>query len=121
MRVEDFDFELPEALIAQAPLAQRGASRLLTLGSGDDTPRDRRFRDLPGLLRPGDLLVVNDTRVVKARLAARKETGGRAEVLVERPLDGERFLAQVRASRAPRSPPTRSRARPTSSRSGRTN
>ena len=102
MQVADFDYELPEALIAQAPPAERCASRLLHLPAGAPGPRDLAFTDLPSLLRAGDLLVINDTRVVKARLAARKDSGGDAEVLVERPLDGARFLAHVRASRAPR-------------------
>ncbi len=102
MRVEDFDYELPEALIAQIPLAERAASRLLTLDASSGVVADRRFRDLPALLVPGDLLVLNDTRVVKARLAARKASGGRAEVLVERTLGDRRLLAHVRASKAPR-------------------
>lgn len=102
MRLEDFDFELPEALVAQAPAARRGDSRLLALTADAGEPEDLAFADLPGLLRPGDLLVVNDTRVVKARLQARKSTGGKVEVLVERPLDARRFLAHLRASRSPR-------------------
>lgn len=80
----DFDFSLPDELIAQHPLAQRSASRLL---DGRDTaPVDRRFTDLPSLLLPGDLLVFNDTRVVKARLFGRKPSGGRLELLIERVL-----------------------------------
>ena len=103
MQVQDFDYELPEALIAQAsrPVC-RGGSRLLALGRGASTPQDLSFEDLPGQLREHDLLVVNDTRVVKARLVGRKASGGRVEVLVERPLGGQLFLAHVRASRAPR-------------------
>ncbi len=103
MGLEAYDFELPEALIAQAPAFERGASRLLHLPAGEGAVvRDLRFADLPSLLRTGDLLVINDTRVVKARLRARKDSGGAVEVLVERPLDGARFLAHLRASRAPR-------------------
>ena len=102
MRVDEFDYELPPELIAQAPPAERGASRLLHLPADALSGRDLWFRDLPGLLRAGDLLVVNDTRVVNARLVARKESGGGAEVLVERPLAERRFLALVRASHAPR-------------------
>lgn len=102
MQVQDFDYELPEALIAQTPTACRGGSRLLALGRGALPPRDLTFGDLPDLLREQDLLVVNDTRVVKARLTGRKASGGRVEVLVERPLGERVFLAQVRASRAPR-------------------
>ncbi len=102
MRVEDFDYELPESLIARHPPARRGDSRLLALGAADARPRDLHFSDLPRLLRPGDLLVFNDTRVIPARLLGRKETGGRVEVLVERLLEGGRALAHVRASKAPR-------------------
>src|SRR5512142_2108220 len=78
----DFDFELPPALIAQSPLAERSASRLLD-GRGE-LPVDRVFRDLPALLAPGDLMVFNDTQVIKARLLGAKASGGRVEVLVER-------------------------------------
>jgi len=102
MRVDEFDFDLPAELIAQAPPAVRGESRLLHLPAHALAGRDLWFRDLPQMLRTGDLLVVNNTRVVKARLIARKESGGGAEVLVERPLAGSRFLALVRASHAPR-------------------
>jgi len=102
MRVADFDFELPEALIAQQPAPGRGDSRLLALAADAGSAEDLVFADLPRLLRPGDLLVVNDTRVVKARLEARKSTGGKVEVLVERALDARRFLAHVRAGRSPR-------------------
>jgi S-adenosylmethionine:tRNA ribosyltransferase-isomerase len=102
MRVDEFDYELPPELIAQVPSPARGESRLLHLPADTLVGRDRWFRDLPALLRAGDLLVVNDTRVVKARLVARKESGGGAELLVERPLGGRRFLALVRASHVPR-------------------
>ena len=99
MFISDFDYELPDELIAQYPAADRRGSRLLELGDGIT---DRVFSDFPGLLRPGDLLVFNDTRVIKARLAASKETGGRAEILVER-VQGERtVLAHVRASKSPK-------------------
>jgi S-adenosylmethionine:tRNA ribosyltransferase-isomerase len=104
MSIEDFDFHLPEQLIAQQPVAERGASRLLHLGVAPASERDLQFNQLPELLRSGDLLVLNNTRVVKARFKVRKASGGRAEVLLERALDGfggRRFLAQVRASRAP--------------------
>lgn len=96
-----FGYDLPPGLIAQAPLAGRADSRLLELASGGGV-RDRVFRDLPGLLRPGDLLVFNDTRVIPARLQGHKHSGGRVEVLVERVLDRHRFLAQARASKAPK-------------------
>ena len=99
MLISDFDYDLPDELIAQYPATDRRGSRLLLLA---DEPEDRLFTDLPALLRPGDLLVFNDTRVIKARLAATKDTGGRAEVLIER-VEGERdALAQVRASKSPR-------------------
>ena len=99
MLISDFDYDLPDELIAQYPATDRRGSRLLLLADELD---DRQFTDLPALLRPGDLLVFNDTRVIKARLAATKDTGGRAEVLIER-VEGERdALAQVRASKTPR-------------------
>ena len=98
--LDDFDFALPPELVAQHPAAERSASRLLD-GTGA-APRDLVFRDLPGLLRAGDLLVVNDTRVVKARLLGAKESGGAVEALVERIEPGNRVLAQVRASKSPR-------------------
>jgi len=96
----DFDFKLPEALIAQHPAPQRSASRLLD-GRGS-LPADRRFGDLPALLSPGDLLVFNDTRVIKARLFGEKPTGGAVEALVERVLPGHEVIAQLRVSKAPR-------------------
>jgi S-adenosylmethionine:tRNA ribosyltransferase-isomerase len=100
LRLSDFDFELPPALIAQHPAAERSASRLLD-GSGA-LPADRSFRDLPALLLPGDLLVFNDTRVIKARLLGEKATGGAVELLVERVLGGNEVWAHVRASKSPR-------------------
>ncbi len=100
LTLADFDYLLPPELVAQAPLPQRSASRLLVV-AGDDCV-DRGFADLPQLLRCGDLLVMNDTRVLHARLLGRKESGGQIEVLVERLLDGEVALAQVRASKSPR-------------------
>jgi len=99
MLVSDFDYELPEELIAQFPPPQRRASRLLAV---EETLQDLSFADLPGLLRAGDLLVVNDTRVIRARLHAQKETGGRVEVLIERVQSETLALAQVRASKTPR-------------------
>lgn len=98
MQRRDFHYELPEELIAQHPPEVRGASRLLCLGEGG-APEDHRFEELPDLLRPGDLLVFNDTRVIPARLFGAKPTGGKVEVLVERVLDEHRILAQVRASK----------------------
>jgi len=101
MKVSDFDFELPEALIAQRPLAERSASRLLRLDRETGRVEDRRFAELDALLRPGDLLVFNNTRVIPARLFAAKPSGGRVEVLVERILEGSVALAQLGANRKP--------------------
>ena len=99
MLISDFDYALPDELIARYPAADRRGSRLLQLG---DSLCDRRFADLPTLLQPNDLLVMNDTRVITARLNARKDTGGRAEILVERVQDKNRALAHVRASKSPK-------------------
>jgi S-adenosylmethionine:tRNA ribosyltransferase-isomerase len=99
MFLSDFDYELPADLIAQYPPARRSDSRLLVVGKSLD---DRQFRDLPALLNEGDLLVFNDTRVIRARLHGRKQTGGRVEVLVERVLPASEILAQVRASKTPK-------------------
>jgi S-adenosylmethionine:tRNA ribosyltransferase-isomerase len=99
MRRSDFHFDLPPELIAQRPLPERTASRLLALEGPSGALQDRLFRDLPSLLRPGDLLVFNDTRVLPARMFARKETGGRVEVLIERLLAPARASAHVRASK----------------------
>jgi len=98
--LSDFDFHLPAELIAQAPLPDRSASRLLHV----DGSRliDRQFTDIVELLQPGDLMVFNDTRVLKARLFGSKATGGKIEVLIERVLDDRTALAQVRASKTPR-------------------
>ncbi len=98
--LSDFDFSLPTELIAQQPTAERSASRLLD-GTGL-TPIDRVFRDLPDLLSPSDLVVFNDTRVIKARLFGEKATGGAVEVLVERLLQNNEVLVQLRASKSPR-------------------
>ncbi|HUW00468.1 MAG TPA: tRNA preQ1(34) S-adenosylmethionine ribosyltransferase-isomerase QueA [Gallionella sp.] len=99
MRTDEFDFVLPERLIAQHPPEQRGASRLLHVHDG--VLDDRRFADLLQLVRPNDVLVLNDTRVIKARLFGSKESGGKIEVLVERVLNEHEVLAQVRASHSP--------------------
>ena len=97
MRRSDFRFDLPESLIAQRPLDERSASRLLVLAG--DSVRHGQFDDLLDLLDPDDLLVVNDSRVIKARLIAHKDSGGHAEVLVERLVDRTRALCQVRVSK----------------------
>jgi S-adenosylmethionine:tRNA ribosyltransferase-isomerase len=101
LTVADFDFELPSELIAQHPAAERSASRLLD-GTGT-LPADRVFRELPALLQAGDLLVFNDTQVIKARLLGEKPTGGAVEALVERVLPGHEVWAHLRASKSPRS------------------
>lgn len=102
MNKSDFHYELPAELIAQAPLAERGASRLLCLDGASGSVRDRQFADLPELLGPDDLLVLNDTQVIPARLHGRKRSGGRVEILVERVLQPGSVLAHVRASKSPK-------------------
>ncbi|VTU20493.1 S-adenosylmethionine:tRNA ribosyltransferase-isomerase [Variovorax sp. PBS-H4] len=97
--LSDFDFDLPPELVAQHPAAERSASRLLD-GTGDP-PTDRIFKDLPSLLRAGDLLVFNDTRVVKARLYGEKPTGGKLELLVERVLKDHEVVAHMKVSKKP--------------------
>jgi len=101
MKVADFDFDLPEELIAQLPPPVRGGSRLLHVAA-QGTLDDRWFCDLPTLLRPNDLLVMNDTRVIKARLFAHKDSGGKLELLIERVTDDCEALAFIRASHAPK-------------------
>ncbi|MDB5797755.1 MAG: queA [Paucimonas sp.] len=98
--LSDFDFALPPELIAQLPLPERSASRLLHVQPGAGV-EDRWVTDLAGLLEPGDLMVFNDTRVLKARFYGVKASGGKVEVLVERVLDARQVLAQVRASKTP--------------------
>jgi S-adenosylmethionine:tRNA ribosyltransferase-isomerase len=95
----DFDFSLPPELIAQHPAPERSASRLLDGTSS--SPADRVFRDLPGLLNPGDLLVFNNTQVIKARLFGEKATGGKLELLVERVLPGHEVVAHMKVSKKP--------------------
>ena len=99
MRRKDFSYELPEELIAQAPLSERSASRMLVLDGGSGALTDSAVRELPRFLEPGDLLVFNDTRVVAARLAGVKPSGGRVEILLERALAGPEALAQLSASK----------------------
>ena len=100
LTLADFDFALPPELIAQHPPSERSGSRLLDGTS--ESPVDRRFRELPQLLQPGDLLVLNDTRVIKARLHGRKASGGAVEMLVERIVPPATVLAHIRASKSPR-------------------
>jgi S-adenosylmethionine:tRNA ribosyltransferase-isomerase len=102
MLLSDFHYDLPGSLIARYPAEPRSASRLLHLDGGSGEVIDRQFGELPRLLRAGDLLVVNDTRVVPARLFGTKETGGRVEVMLERLAGGSRAIVQLRASKTPK-------------------
>jgi S-adenosylmethionine:tRNA ribosyltransferase-isomerase len=97
--LSDFDFALPPELIAQHPAPERSGSRLLD-GRGPQ-PVDRIFRELPDLLQPGDLLVFNDTRVVKARLFGEKASGGKVELLIERVLQDHQVVAHMKVSKKP--------------------
>ncbi|MGH8396834.1 MAG: tRNA preQ1(34) S-adenosylmethionine ribosyltransferase-isomerase QueA [Gammaproteobacteria bacterium] len=100
MRRQDFHYDLPTELIAQHPLPERSASRLLYLDGASGAYTDRQFRELPALLKPDDLLVFNDTRVIPARLFGRKQSGGAVELLVERVLDAHHALVMARASKS---------------------
>lgn len=102
MQLADFHFELPDALIARYPQAERSASRLLCMDRQSGALDHRVFRDLAEQLQAGDLLVFNNTKVIPARLFGQKASGGKVEVLVERILDEQRFLAHVRASKSPK-------------------
>ena len=95
MKLEDFSFVLPKELIASSPLEQRSSSRLLMVGHN---LKDLVFSDLPGLLKPEDVLVINDTKVLNARLVGQKETGAKVELLIERVLDKENSLVQLRSN-----------------------
>ena len=102
MKTSDFSFELPAELIAQTPLAERSASRLLAVDGSTADVNHLSFRDLPSLLNSDDLLVFNNTRVLPARLYAQKQTGGRVEILIERMLGDGGAVAHVRASKSPK-------------------
>ena len=102
MKKSDFDFELPPELIAQAPLPERSASRLLLLDAAAGTRQDRMFRELPDFVRPGDLLVFNDTRVLPARLYGHKESGGAVEILIERVTGEHEATVQLGVSKKPK-------------------
>ncbi|MEQ6888509.1 tRNA preQ1(34) S-adenosylmethionine ribosyltransferase-isomerase QueA [Halomonas sp. CS7] len=102
MQRADFHYELPEALIARYPSEQRSDCRLLCVDGKSGTLAHRRFPDLVELLEPGDLLVFNDTRVIPARLHGHKASGGKVEMLLERPLDAHRGLAHLRSSKSPK-------------------
>jgi S-adenosylmethionine:tRNA ribosyltransferase-isomerase len=102
MKRSDFHFDLPEELIAHYPPEKRTDSRLLCISRKDGAVRHRQFTDLPDLLKPEDLLVFNNTRVIPARLFGQKDSGGKVEVLLERVMADNQILAQVRASKAPK-------------------
>tara|TARA_B100001059_G_scaffold226641_1_gene255292 strand:+ start:3406 stop:4446 length:1041 start_codon:yes stop_codon:yes gene_type:complete len=102
MQVKDFSFELPEQLIARFPKTERSSSRLLVMDKQSGALSHHIFKDISDFLQPGDLLVFNNTKVIPARLFGQKASGGKVEVLVERMLDDKRFLAHVRASKAPK-------------------
>jgi S-adenosylmethionine:tRNA ribosyltransferase-isomerase len=102
MRVSEFDYDLPEALVAQRPAPQRTASRLLHLDARSGRIEDLAFADLPALVDKRDAVVLNDTRVIKARLAGAKASGGRIELFVERVIGPREALALIRSSHAPR-------------------
>ena len=101
MLTSDFSYDLPEALIAQYPPTQRDASNMLYLGPGN-VLTDSLFIMLPDFLEPGDLIVLNDTQVIPARLFAKKETGGKVEIMIERIQDDKTLLVQLRASKSPK-------------------
>jgi S-adenosylmethionine:tRNA ribosyltransferase-isomerase len=98
VRLDDFDYDLPQELIAQEPAAERAASRLLHLDGRTGALADRQFRECVKLVAPGDVVVMNDTRVINARLRGRKQSGGSVEVMVERVLGGGEVLAQIGAN-----------------------
>ncbi|WP_208407779.1 tRNA preQ1(34) S-adenosylmethionine ribosyltransferase-isomerase QueA [Xanthomonas sp. 60] len=102
MKKSDFHYDLPPELIAQAPLPERSASRLLVVPPAPGALQDTHVHALPSLLQPGDLLIFNDTRVIPARLFGQKATGGRVEILIERLLGGQQARAQVGASKTPK-------------------
>ena len=99
MLIEEFDFDLPQHLIAQAPLQERDSSRLLVLNKNTKLFSDKKFVDFVDLLNPNDLLIFNDTRVIKARLFGKKITGGKVEIMIERILDNHHALAHLKTSK----------------------
>jgi S-adenosylmethionine:tRNA ribosyltransferase-isomerase len=102
MKKSDFNYHLPEALIAQQPLSERTASRLLCMNRETGELADRQFSDLLGFIQPNDLLVLNDTRVIPARLFGIKKTGGKVEILIERVLNNHEAVAHLRSSKSPK-------------------
>jgi len=102
MQKSDFDYHLPEHLIAQKPLAERVASRLLCMDKASGDLSDKQFTDLLSLVNENDLLILNDTKVIPARLYGQKSTGGKVEILIERIVDDHHALAHIRASKSPK-------------------
>ena len=102
MKTSDFHFDLPEHLIAQAPLSDRSGSRMLVLDGPTGNVSHRQFLELEALVHSGDLLIFNNTRVIPARLYGQKQTGGRVEILIERLKGDGSALAHVRASKSPK-------------------
>lgn len=102
MQLRDFSYVLPPELIAQTPPATRSGGRMLVVDPAAEAFRDARVTDLPGELRAGDLLVLNDTRVIRARLHGQKDSGGKVEAMIERVQDSRHALAQIRASKTPK-------------------
>ncbi|MEJ6612477.1 MAG: tRNA preQ1(34) S-adenosylmethionine ribosyltransferase-isomerase QueA [Porticoccus sp.] len=102
MRREYFNYELPVDLIAHEPTAERRGSKILVLGSQDGQVEHKSFSEITSLVKPGDLMVFNDTKVIPARLFGLKDTGGKIEMLVERLIDNQRVLAHLRASKSPK-------------------
>ncbi|MDX1519270.1 MAG: tRNA preQ1(34) S-adenosylmethionine ribosyltransferase-isomerase QueA [Gammaproteobacteria bacterium] len=102
MKIDQFDYDLPEDLIAQYPCANRGDSRLLCLDCARESISDHHFPDIRRFMKPGDTLVLNDTRVIPARMYGQKESGGQVEILLERILPESGFLAQIKASKSPK-------------------
>lgn len=102
MKLSDFDFDLPKNLIAQFPLSKRSSSKLLHLDAQSGKITHHKFSELPNILLPNDLLIFNNTKVIRARMFGQKESGGKVEILVERILDNKTMLAQIRASKPPR-------------------
>ena len=102
MQLRDFSYDLPPDLIAQTPPATRSGGRMLVVAPDVSGFRDAQVVDLPGELRAGDLLVLNDTRVIRARLHGTKDSGGKIEAMIERVLDSRQALAQIRASKTPK-------------------
>ena len=102
LSLNDYFYELPEELIARYPADPRPASRLMCLDKQTGAVTHNHFRDLPGLLQPGDLLVLNNTRVIPARVFGRKASGGQVELLIERVIDKHHVLTQIKASKTPK-------------------